>query len=148
MKAPATPPGNHWQLIPFSGPFTRFVGPVFVTTDGLDGDEHVRFGFRVEDHHCNLRETCHGGMLATFLDIALARGASHGVANFAGAPTINMTIDFLAPANLGDWVESRISFIHRARRTVFVGCTLVGPLGPLLRGSAIYRILTRKAAAE
>lgn len=143
----STPPGPEWELVPNSGSFTTLVGPIFVTTEGLEPEEPIRFGFRVGDHHCNLREGCHGGMLATFLDVSMARAGLHVTPGVRGLPTINLSMDFMNPAHIGDWIESRITVLRRTARTMFVSCIVMGPHGAVVRGSGIFRILMKKEAA-
>lgn len=140
------PPGPQWQPVPSSGTFATLVGPIFVTTEGLEPGEPIRFGFRVGDHHCNLREGCHGGMLATFLDVAMARTGLHVIPGVRGLPTISLTMDFLNPAHIGDWIESRITVLRRTPRMLFTSCVVMGPHGPVVRGSGIFRTLMKKDA--
>jgi uncharacterized protein (TIGR00369 family) len=136
----APPADAGWEPITGSGPFTIHVGKIFQTRIALEPNEPMRYGFRVQAHQCNPREVCHGGMLATFLDIALARG-SRAALNIQGAtPTVSMTLDYLSPARLGDWIESRVQLVHRARKTAFMQAVLWGPEAPVLRGSGIFRL--------
>ena len=131
---------GNWQPIDRGGPFTQFVGPMFSSNVGLGADEPARLGFRVLPHHCNPRQVCHGGMMATFLDIVLARGARIALDIHGSTPTISLSIDYLSPAHLGDWVESRLQVLHHTTRTVFVQAVLHGPDAPVLRGSGIFRL--------
>lgn len=131
--------GPAWAALDNPGPFTEMVGPVFVRFEELESDEPARFGFRVEERHCNLRQVCHGGMIATFIDIALARGMMAAQGYFSPAPTISMAVDYLAPARLGDWIESRVRIVKMTRKLCFVEATCVGSEGPVVRANAIYK---------
>eukprot|EP01042_Synura_sphagnicola_P010774 gene10774-13803_t len=42
-------------------------GPLFVKIDG----DTLKLGLRVEMRHCNPMQICHGGMLATFIDMLM-----------------------------------------------------------------------------
>jgi uncharacterized protein (TIGR00369 family) len=116
-----------------NGPF--FADPVFEGT----ASEPARIGFRVRGHNCSFAGTCHGGVIASALDIALghsaqaASGASH-------APTISLSVDFLAAAKEGDWLESRVRILRTTRSLVFADGTLVGPDGPVARASGVFKI--------
>lgn len=131
--------GRHWRLVTECGPFADLVGSVFATSDGLDDGEEVRFGFRVASRHCNPRPVCHGGMLATFLDIALARGIRMVKGVPAPLPTVSMSLDYLAPAPLGEWIDARVTITRAGSGTCFVQALLHGSAGPVLRGSGVYR---------
>ncbi len=132
--------GRRWEPVTDCGPFADLVGAIYSTTDRLDDSEGVRFGFRVAPHQCNPRPVCHGGMLATFLDIALARGIRMVKDLPAPMPTITMSLDYLAPAMLGDWIDARVT-VTRAGGTCFAQALLHGPTHPVLRGSGVYKRL-------
>ncbi|MFA7441355.1 MAG: PaaI family thioesterase [Sphingomonadaceae bacterium] len=133
------PPEQQWEPIPDSGEFILANGPFYQTRNNLVPGEPIRFGFRVTRQHCNGMGVCHGGMLATFIDTAMARGllATGGLS--ANIPTISMTLDYLAPAALGDWIESRITILRRARTLGFVRATLQNGGGQIMRGNAVFR---------
>lgn len=136
----ATPPTDRrWLAITNAGAFTLHVGEFYETRDALGPGEDIRYGFRVMEHHCNLRAGCHGGMLATFLDIALARGLRYAGMVNGPAPTISMSIDFFAPALLGAWVDARVSITRIARATGFVSAMVYADGVPALRGSGVFR---------
>ncbi|WP_336967482.1 PaaI family thioesterase [Sphingobium aromaticiconvertens] len=135
-----SPPEEHgWEPMDRPGPFTHYVGPFFMRNEGLGEGEPTRLGFRVQQHHCNPRLVCHGGMLATFVDLCLARGLIAAEGIVGSAPTITMTMDFLAGAAMGDWIESRISVVKITRQLGFVETILHGSQGPVLRGSGTYK---------
>jgi uncharacterized protein (TIGR00369 family) len=134
-------PDSNWQELKEVSPFTRLVGPFFYQTRiGLANEEAVRHGMRVVEKHCNKRQVCHGGMLASFLDVALARCGSIGLGVTGSMPTISMSIDYLQPARVGDWIESRVAILHRSHRSAFVQGVLVRDQAPLLRGSGVFRL--------
>ena len=145
--APGSPPAENagppepelWRPLALPGPFTSHIGEIFIRTEALPEGELIRFGFRVQPHQCNWRGTCHGGMLASFLDIALARGLMETEGFLGTSPTINMTLDFLAAAHVGEWVEARVTVLHRTRQLAFVEATLSTDTGAVLRGSGTYK---------
>ena len=135
------PPGDgrRWETVEDCGPFADLVGPLFVTCDQLSIGEQARFGFKVAERHCNARPICHGGMLATFLDIALARGLRVAAGVDGPIPTISMTLDYLSPAALGEWVEARVTVIRAGPGTSFVQAMLHAGDRRVLRGSGVYK---------
>ena len=137
--------GRHWRLVTDCGPFATLVAVIYVTRDALEEGEMVRFGFRVLPQHCNPRPVCHGGMMATFLDIALARGIRVARDVAAPLPTISLSLDYLAPAALGDWVEARVTVTRVGRGTCFAQAMLHAGGVPVLRGSGVYKWIKPRA---
>lgn len=131
--------GRHWTPVTECGPFADLVGPIYVTQDALDPGESVRFGFRVAPRHCNPRPVCHGGMIATFLDISLARGIRVARDVVPPLPTISMSLDYLAPAELGNWVDARVTVTRTGTGICFAQAMLHADGTPALRGSAVYK---------
>ncbi|WP_336967484.1 PaaI family thioesterase [Sphingobium aromaticiconvertens] len=134
------PSGMEWTHLLTAGEFIDASGPIYMTRDGLDADEPIRFGMRIGRHHCNGLDVCHGGMLATFLDTAMANGLLETGGIARNLPTINMALDYLAPAQLGDWVESRVAVLRRTRKLGFVQAILRTDRGIVIRGNAVFRI--------
>jgi acyl-coenzyme A thioesterase PaaI-like protein len=82
---------------------------------------------------------CHGGMLATFLDVALACSLRELPGVLGPLPTISMTLDYLEPAPCGTWIESRVTVPKVGGSIGFAQALLMGPSGPVLRGSGVYK---------
>jgi uncharacterized protein (TIGR00369 family) len=96
-------------------PFEIHVGPAY--EQGEAGQR--RYAFRVAVHHCNLRGVVHGGMLMTFADLALGQ-AVWDATDRAPSVTLNMQVQFLAPAREGDLVAVRPVLTRRTRGMVFM----------------------------
>ncbi len=129
---------GRWQTYPFDDPFARHVGPLF-RLDRDDAEEPLRIGFTIAAAHCNPLGFCHGGMLATLLDLGLGIVGLTAAGATNETPTIQMSIDFLRPAALGDWMETRCRFVHATRRIIFTEGMLITAAGAVVRGSGIYR---------
>jgi uncharacterized protein (TIGR00369 family) len=96
-------------------PFEIHVGPAYGA--GEQGDR--RYAFRAAAHHCNLRGVVHGGMLMTFADLALGQ-AVWDATDHAAVVTLNMQVQFLAPAREGDLVDVHPELTRRTRGMVFM----------------------------
>ena len=116
-----------------AGPFEAVGGPLFQTFMDLAPDEPVRLGFRVETKHCNSFGVCHGGMMSTFMDMALGRAMIVGVKPDGPSPTITLTVDFLDAALPGHWIESRTRLVRASYKTAFCDTIAYGPKGPVAR---------------
>lgn len=125
--------------------FIEFPGTMgFIETTGqlmikqLDNDAYL--GLRIEAKHCNPANICHGGMLMTFADMQLGIGAQAltGVQKFL--PTVQMSCDFVAPAQNGAWLEGRTQLIKRTRSLIFATCILTADEKTVFSCSGIMKI--------
>ncbi len=126
-----------WGKLPFDTGFIGVNGPLFVRHDG----ETLRLGFHVEERHCNPMGMCHGGWLASFADMQLpfgARAQAGLVMRFL--PTISLSIDYLAPAKLGAWVEGRTEVLKRTQRLVFAQMTATADGEICIRANGTFKI--------
>lgn len=113
-----------WFRFPTVDGFIGTNGPLFVRKDG----EGVVLGLRVEERHCNPNNMCHGGMLMTLADMLLPIGA-RVAAKLPPVflPTISLSMDYLAPAPLGAWIEGRARVLRVTRNLLFAdGLITVG----------------------
>ena len=104
-------------------------------------NERLQLGFRVAEHHTNLRGVLHGGMLATYADTLLPYAAMYqalGGRHFL--PTISLQIDYLAPAALGAWVQGEGEVLRTTRNMVFMQGLVTADETPIARLSGIFKI--------
>lgn len=130
-------PGD-WGPLNFDDPFCAHVGGIQMLYTG-NAAEPVRFGFEIQAHQCNRLGFCHGGLLSTFLDIALGVCAIEICGHDWGGPTINLSVDFLQGAPKGDWIESRVTLEHTTRSLMFVTGSVVGSPGRIARATALFK---------
>jgi len=126
------PPAGFELLKPLDE-IMEFVGPIYWKNE----DRSCVLGAFVNPRHCNPRNNCHGGVLATFADLALGMNAS--LDSGKGGPTISLTIDYMQPALAGAWIEAHCSILHRAPKTSFVQCLVTADGVPVLRASGTFR---------
>ncbi|MBS0470497.1 MAG: PaaI family thioesterase [Proteobacteria bacterium] len=121
----------------FSTGFIDAVGPLYGKWDGKD----LVMGFRAEMRHCNPGQVVHGGMLATFADMFIPIAARvQAKADVGFAPTVNLNLDFIAPAKIGSWVEGKAEFL-RAGKSLFFAQGMATADGVLcLRANAIFKV--------
>jgi uncharacterized protein (TIGR00369 family) len=92
------------------------IGPLFLQNRG----DKVVFGFRCGEKHVNAARMCHGGMLFTLMDINLGFNANIQTGRPGFMVTVNMTSDFLAPVQQGQWVETHGDVVKATRSLVFM----------------------------
>ena len=131
------PPG--FKRAPDMGGFNDTIQPFYYQKD----HDQIRMGLVVQHQHCNRAGVCHGGALVTFVDNVLAMGLSHHIGSMDFRPTINLTTDFVSAAKKGQWIESRIDFVHTTASLGFVAATIVGPGGPVVRANGQFKLRRR-----
>jgi len=90
-------------------------------------------GIRVEHRHTNFGGICHGGWLATLADMLIGLGANAQAKLWQFLPTVNLTCDYLKPAQLGDWIEGRVDVLRTTRNLCFTQGVLSVEGEPILR---------------
>lgn len=123
-------------FIPFEnqGPFLEHVGPVHVREDA-DG---LVLGLRAEERHANHRGTVQGGLLSTFADFALGRAIQADADDGKERATVSLTVDFLKPANPGDWIEARARVDRVGGTLAFADCSLSVEDREVVRARAVF----------
>lgn len=116
--------------------FNDVIAPVYLNVDG----DHPIIGMRIEKHHCNYGEFAHGGCLMTLLDIALSGAVCNALGQYTATPTITFSVDFMAPANIGDWIQVDILSVTMKNTMGFVNAMIEGPRGHLARASGCFKL--------
>ncbi len=114
--------------------FTTRIGPIYSRQTG----DNIQLGFRVEESHLNIEQVVHGGMLATIADQAIGINIAHGTGSEYDVLTMHLSVDYIGPAYLGDWVEATAKLTKEGGRIRFGNCELRAGGRLLLTGSAIF----------
>lgn len=148
MTAPVPPEGfaPHDRKSPVTDPWE----PVFARRrDGV-----VELGLVLAAAHCNSRGFVHGGVLATLADNAmgLSYGATmlheNGGAAGGGAVTVSLTIDYLATARIGQWLQVSPRVLRAGGSMGFVDALLTADGAAIARASATFRRIEAAAAGR
>jgi uncharacterized protein (TIGR00369 family) len=119
---------------PDQGPFLEEIGPVHVK----EGDGPLVLGLRAEERHTNHRGTVQGGLLSTFADFALGRAIEADADDDRDRATVSLTVDFLKPAQPGDWIESRTEVDRVGGTLAFADCSLTVDGREVVRSRAVW----------
>jgi len=130
------PPGFR-QLTEASG-FAAANGPWF---EKIEAGRAIR-GFLPGPQHANALGIVHGGMLAAFLDSAMGTAVFHTLQR--RAVTIRLSIDYLAPGRLGDWLQAEGEVVGHDEHMVQVRGRLYGPRHEVLTGLGAFALLSRQ----
>lgn len=131
---PAPPPG--FEAVQIGGAYATHNGPLY----GRWFEERLQLGFRVGALHVNPGQSCHGGMLSTFVDILLSSAAQYQTdipRQFL--PTISLQTDYLAVAPLGAWVQGVADILKVTRSLVFSQGLVQADGVTILRASGVFR---------
>jgi len=113
----------------------RFAGPFYLRADA----GRWQIGFRVKQRHLNRLGICHGGILATFADLQ-----GHALKKNEGlqgdSPTITLSLDYVAPVQLGQWVEVEPTIVRRTPGLLFFQSLITADGQVALRASGIYKL--------
>jgi uncharacterized protein (TIGR00369 family) len=120
--------------------YNGHVGPLYRIAP-VSPDEHC-FAFTAAAKHMNAAGTVHGGMLMSFIDVAM----SHAARAASGAKllsTIALNCDFVSPGRLGDRIEARVRVSRSTRSVVFLSGELVVGDRRLLVATGQWKIVAR-----
>ena len=101
-------------------------------------DEAVYIGLRAGPAHSNSRGFVHGGLISALADNAM--GLSCGLAlGHARLVTVNLTVDFIAAANQGQWLEIRPKVVRVGSTLCFATAEIFSADTLSARANAIFR---------
>ena len=95
-------------------------------------------GLVVGDQHLNLMGLCHGGVLTTLADMAAATAVNVAIGRRGGNPTINLSIDFIAAARKGNWIQADVEEVSIKRRFGFSHGTIRNSRGIVARFNGTF----------
>ena len=129
-------PSGFRQLTEATG-FAACNGPWFEKIE----DGRVIRGFRPGPEHANGLGIVHGGMLAAFLDSAMGTAVFHALQR--RAVTLRLSLDYLGPGRLGDWLQAEGEVLGHDEHVAQVRGRLYGPRHEVLTGLGSFALLSR-----
>lgn len=133
---PSRIPAGFRELTEASG-FAAANGPWF---EKIEDGRAIR-GFLPGPQHANALGIVHGGMLAAFLDSAM--GVSVWQTLQRRAVTLTLSLDYLGPARIGDWLEAVGEVVGHDEQMAQVRGRLYGPRHQVLGGLGAFALLSR-----
>lgn len=100
----------------FTPGFLDHGGPYYLGAQ-MDGVRVV--GLLICPHHINYRDAAHGGVISTFADVALSHAVFDAERPRLAPSTVTLTVNYLAGAKLGDWLEARVRIDRLGGRTAY-----------------------------
>ena len=80
-------------------------------------------------------------MLATLADTAIGMMMQIETERKNNAVTVNLSLDYLDAARVGDWIEARVEFDKLGSRLRYGTCRVMSGERCLLRATAIFAVL-------
>ena len=105
-------------------------------------DNAVILGFRAAVAHTNSRGFVHGGLLSALADNAMGLSCAQQHEDVSGLVTVNLSVDFLGTAKLGQWIELETRFSKTGRTLDFAQCFITADGTVCVRANATFRVLT------
>ena len=133
------PPGfeRHYRQSPVTDPWE----PIY----SRKKDEAVILGLVAEAVHTNSRGFVHGGLISALADNAMGLSCSHRLGGEASLVTVNLTLDFLGSAQIGQWLEFTTAFVKNGGTLSFAQAFVTADGQPCARANGVFKVM-RKAA--
>jgi uncharacterized protein (TIGR00369 family) len=138
MTTATVPPD--FTALPTGLGFTDAIGHCYCRVS----EAGVSFGLIVTPVHANMMGICHGGVLMTLADITAASGVNHARGKRAGSPTINLSLDFIAPGRMGEWLQGDVEQVSLKRRFGFCNGTINNSEGVVARFNGTFYLPDHK----
>ena len=126
---------------PRSSPFGDHAGPLLFRRN----EEGLTFAVTIEERHTNARGTAHGGMLATFADLALGYAAAFSTDPPTPLQTANLNLDLLSPAQVGDFVTATPRVLRVGSRLAHAEVTLLVGSRAVARANCVAAVSAPRA---
>jgi uncharacterized protein (TIGR00369 family) len=98
---------------------------------------------RIAEAHCNARGLVHGGVIATLADNAMGLSTAARYDPPSGLVTVNLAVDYLGMARLGQWLDFTTVFIKTGATLAFAACLVNADGTPVARANATFRTSPR-----
>ncbi len=123
-----------------TSPLTEPWEPIYAkTTTGA-----LIIGLRLAKPHTNSRGIVHGGLIATLADNAMGLSCSIQMKEPQRLVTVSLSIDYLASANIGQWLQVETDFVKLGGSICFAQCLVTADGEACARGNATFKVVKAK----
>ena len=102
-------------------------------------EQGLSLGLRAGDAHANSRGFVHGGLISTLCDNAMGLSCAGALGGIKGLVTVNLSMDFLGTARVGQWLEVRASVTRTGRTLSFAETRVFADDTLCARGSGVFK---------
>ncbi len=125
---------RHFRQSPLTDPWE----PLYSRKEG----GVVRIGFRAGAPHANSRGFVHGGMISALADNAMGLTCGQSLEG-ASLVTVNLAVDFLGSASLGQWVEVTPKLNRLGSTLCFAEAVVTADGAPCATAHGTFRVVRR-----
>jgi uncharacterized protein (TIGR00369 family) len=108
-------------------------------------EKAVVLGLRVAKPHTNEQGLVHGGLIATLVDNAMAYSCRQVMGGWASSwmATISLTVDFVGPAQIGQWLTVESDVIKTGKTICFAQSLIKADNSVIARANATFRVVPK-----
>lgn len=129
-------PPEGFALLPWPSAYIRHLGAPLYQKYNTDGTRLI--GTWVGENHCNGLGFAHGGFLLTLADFSVTYGRFEPEV-WEPTITLQLSADFIAPARLHDWVETRTRIFKKSSSLMFAEVHMLVGDTVIVRASGVCR---------
>jgi len=85
-----------------------------------EGEGRARCRIFPDERQSNLADVVHGGAILTFIDMSMFAGGHAAGISDIGAVTLDLSSQFLSPAELGKPLDATIELLRETKRLAFM----------------------------
>ena len=127
----------HTRTSPMTTPWAPIYRKVMV--------RQVFLGVYLRNVHCNSRGLVHGGFIAALADNTMGYTCGAALADdgrkISGLVTINLSVDYIGAAKLGEWMTWEPAMLKATRTLAFVDAVVNADGNPVARANATFKII-------
>lgn len=137
VAAPAIPEGfsRHYRQSPLTDPWE----PLY----SRHTEEGVEIGLIAAPAHANSRGFVHGGLIAALADNAMGLSCGLKLDGASGLVTVNLAIDYLGTATIGQWLQITSSVVKAGASLCFAQAIVTADGRPCARANATFKVMGR-----
>lgn len=105
-------------------------------------DDAVQVGLRIAPPHTNSRGLAHGGLITALADNAMGLSCGVGLEAAGGLLTVNLAVDFLGSARIGQWLQIEPVVVKRGRGLCFAQALVTADGEPCARANATFKVVS------
>jgi uncharacterized protein (TIGR00369 family) len=137
MDAQTLPEGfkPHFRKSPMTEPWE----PLYSRTTG----DSVVLGLRAAPPHTNSRGLVHGGLISALADNAMGLSCGRFLEDGQSVVTVNLTLDFVGSARVGQWLEFDTNFVRAGSTLCFAQALVTADGEPCARANAVFRVVKK-----
>ena len=105
----------------------------------------IVLGLRLATPHTNARGFVHGGLIAALADKAMGHSCGRKMRGAYSLVTVSLSIDFIASAQIGQWLTVETDVIKTGSTLCFAQCVVKADGVVIARANGTFRVVPKKA---